>query len=112
MAQDILQDAAVLEVVQLVERIDAADQRNPLERSVGCNNLGNQPLARLEIAVQAADRDRLVALQSKRMPGGALLEDQWDYAHSDQVRTMDALERLRDHRAHAEQNRSLGGPVA
>ena len=35
-----------------------------------------------------------------------------DDAHGDQVRAMDALVALRDHRAHAEQRRALGRPVA
>ena len=55
MAQHVLQDAAVPEVVELVERIDAADQRHALEAAVGGDDLGDQPLVRLEIAVQAAD---------------------------------------------------------
>ena len=51
MAQHVLQDAAVLEVFELVERIDAADQRNSLERAVRRNDLGNQPLARFQVTV-------------------------------------------------------------
>ena len=63
MAQHVVQDAAVLEVVELVERIDAADQRNALERAVRRDDLGDQALARLQIAVQAG---------SKEAPGGML----------------------------------------
>src|ERR1700726_1291804 len=62
MAQDVLQDAAVLVVVQFVDGIDAAEQPNPLEPAIGGDDLGKQPLMRLEIAVQAADRALLVAL--------------------------------------------------
>src|ERR1700721_939955 len=58
------------------------------------------------------DRDRLVALQSKRDPRGSLFEHAGQYAHADEIGAMDALEALRDHRAHAEQLRALGRPVA
>src|SRR5436305_11372198 len=112
MPQYVLQDAAVLEVIELIEGIDAAHQRNALERAVRRDDFGDQPLARLQISVQAADRHRLVPFEPKRMPRGAFLEHQWDHAHSDQVRTMDALERLGDHGAHTEKDRSFGGPVA
>src|SRR4029077_20404648 len=112
MAQHVLQDAAILEVVEFVKHIDAAEQRNALEGAVCCHDLGDQPLPRLQIAVQAADRDRLVALEAERLPRGAFLEHQWDHAHADQVGAVDALERLRDHGADAEQGRALGGPVA
>jgi len=46
-AQDVVQDAAVFEVVELVERIDAADQRHPPEPAIGRHDLSHQPLARL-----------------------------------------------------------------
>jgi hypothetical protein len=57
MAQHLLQDAAVLVVVELVDRIDAAEQRHPLEAAVGGDDLGTEPLLRLEISAQAADDD-------------------------------------------------------
>src|SRR6266542_4386193 len=43
LAQDVMQDAAVLEVIQLVERIDAADQRHALQAAVGRDDFGDQP---------------------------------------------------------------------
>src|SRR5262249_3160261 len=112
LAQHVLQDAAVLEVFQLVERIDARDQRNALQTAVGRDDLGDQSLARLELAMQAADRHLPRAFEPGRLPADAPLEGEWDDANADQVRTVDALERLADHRADAEQHRSLGGPVA
>src|SRR6185295_16829744 len=112
MAQHILQDAAVLEVVELIERIDPTNQWNALERTVRRNDFGDQPLPRLEVPVQPTDRDGLVAAQAERLPGRSLLEHEWDHAHPDQVGPVDALERLRDDRTDAEQGRSLGGPVA
>src|ERR1051326_8839027 len=99
MAQHVLQNAAVLEVVELVDRVDAANQRYPLECAVAGDDLGDQSLARFELAMQAADGDLFVALHAKRLPGGAFLEYQWEHAHSNQVRPVDALERLGNHRA-------------
>src|SRR4051794_14974705 len=61
MAQHVLQDAAILEVIEFVERIDAAEQRNALECAVRSDDFGDQPLARLQITVQAADRHRFIA---------------------------------------------------
>src|SRR5215470_2429629 len=107
LSQHVLQDAAVLEVFQLVERIDARDQRNALQSAVGRHDLGDQPLARLELAVQATDRDLLAALEAERLPRGSLLETEWDHAHADQVRAVDALERLAHHGADAEQHSTL-----
>src|ERR1700724_1663075 len=71
--QHVLRDAAVLEVLQLVERIDPAHQRHALERSIGTDDLGNHALVRLEIAVQAADRHLLAALETQRLPRRAFL---------------------------------------
>jgi hypothetical protein len=112
MAQDVLQDAAVPVVFKLIDSIDTADQRNALEATVSRDDLGDQPLVRLKIAMQPADRDLLIALHAERLPGGAFFEHQWHHAHAYQIGAMDAFERLRDHRAHAEQNRALGSPVA
>src|SRR5262249_56795736 len=105
-------NAAVTEIVELIGGIDPAYQRHPLESAVGGNDLGLQPLMRLEIAMQAADRDLLVAAQSKRLPRGALFKHQRNHAHADQIGAMDALERLRDYGANAKQHRAPGGPIA
>src|SRR5262249_34496932 len=75
-------------------------------------DLGNETLMRLEVAMEAAQRHLLVALEPERLPSGPLLEYQWDHAHADQVGAMDAFERLRNHGAHAEQERALCRPVA
>src|SRR3954469_14921284 len=112
MTQHVLENAAVLEVIELVEGIDPANQRYPLKRSAAHHDLGNQALARLEFPMQAAERDLLIALEAQGLPRSAFLEYQRHHAHADQVRAVDALERLADHRADAEQHRALGGPVA
>ncbi len=57
-----MQNAAVSVVFELVQGIDAAQQRNAGERAVAGHDLRRQRLARLEIALQAPDRDLLVAL--------------------------------------------------
>ena len=58
------------------------------------------------------DVEGLVAVDAERLPRVARLELQRQHAHADQVRAVDALEALRDHRLDAEQLRALGGPVA
>src|SRR5262245_2327334 len=107
MAQDVLENAAVLEVVELVEGIDPADQRNPLQPAVGGDDLAHQPLPRLQVAVQSADRDLLAALEAEALPGRSLLEAERDHAHAYQVRAVDALEGLGDHGPDTEQRRAL-----
>src|SRR5271165_4340111 len=54
-AQHVLQNPAVLEVIELIERIDAAEERHALEATVGRDDFGHQLLARLQLAVQAAN---------------------------------------------------------
>src|SRR6059058_882306 len=61
LAQHVLQNPAVLEVVELVHGIDTAKERDAFEAAVGGDDLGEHALARLYLAVQAADRDLLVA---------------------------------------------------
>src|SRR5262245_31238619 len=85
-AQDVLQDAPVLEIVQFVERIDAANQRNTLQSAVGRDDFGEHALARFDLAMQPADGNLLVTPETKRLPGGSFLEAQWEDAHPDQVR--------------------------
>src|SRR5262245_11813501 len=110
--QHVVQDSAVLEVIELVHGINPADQRNPLEPAIGRDDLGDHALARFDLAVQPADRHLLVAPEAERLPGGTLLKAQGQNAHTDQVGAVDALERLADHRPHALQVDALGGPVA
>src|SRR6185295_2392257 len=92
MPKHVLQDAAVLEVIELVESVDPAEQRYALKPAVGRHDLGDQALARLEIAMQTADRDLLAAFQPKRLPRCPFLEHQRNDAHPDQVGAVDALE--------------------
>src|SRR3984957_4712953 len=95
-AQHVLQDAAVAEVVELVQRIDTADERDAPQPAVGGDDLRHQALVRLELALQTPDGDLLAALEAERLPRGAFLETERQHAHADQVGTVDALERLGD----------------
>src|SRR6185437_455084 len=103
LAQHVVKDAPVAVVVELIERIDATQQRYALHRTIRRNDLGGKLLPRLETALQSADRDRLIAVQAERRPGGALRKGERQHAHADQVGAMDTLEALADHRPHAEQ---------
>src|SRR6201991_3864101 len=102
LTQHVLQNAAVPEVIELVQRVDAAEQRHALECPIAGHNFGHQPLARLQLAMQATDGDLLVAGQPQSLPRGAFLEYQGHHAHADQVRAMDALKRLGNDGADAE----------
>ena len=59
-AQDVLQDAAILEVGKLVQRVDAAEYRHFLHLAVGKGDFGDHLLARADI-LQPVDLDRLLA---------------------------------------------------
>ncbi len=63
-------------------------------------------------AVETADREALVAGEPQRLRVLAGPELERQHAHADQVGTMDPLEALGDHRAHAQEQRPLRGPVA
>src|SRR5450759_3480826 len=106
-----MQDAAVSIIFEFVERIDAAKQRNALQRAVAGHDLRGQLLPRLQIALQAADRYRLIALQPDRLPGRSVLEGQRQHAHTDEIGAMNALEALANHGPDAEQAGSLRSPV-
>src|SRR5215210_3536172 len=112
LTQHVLQDAAVAEVFELVEGIDAADERHLLDLAVRRGDLGGEPLSRLQLAGDAAQRDRLVALEAERGPRGLADEDERHHAHADEVRAVDALEALGDDGPDAEEVRALGGPIA
>src|SRR5215207_10741344 len=112
LTQHVLQDAAVAEVFELVERIDAADERHLLDLAVRRGDLGGELLSRLQLAGDAAQRHRLVALEAERGPRGLADEDERHHAHADEVRAVDALEALGDDGPDAEEVRALGGPIA
>src|SRR6266699_3039017 len=56
--------------------------------------------------------DGLVALDAERSDRVAALELERQHAHADEVRAVDALEALHDHRAHPQEECAFGRPVA
>ena len=60
-----------------------------------------------EPAFEAADIEKLAAVERKRLAVHAARELQRQHAHADEIGAMDALERFGDHRAHAEQRAPL-----
>src|SRR5947209_1755026 len=111
LAQHVMQDAAVLEIFELVERIDTADQGHVLLRAVPVGDLRLELLPRPQRVGETVDRHLLVAFQAKRRPRRAFLEGAGQHAHADEVGAMDALEALRDDRAYAEKPRAFRRPV-
>src|SRR6476620_6817609 len=102
----------MFEVVKLIYSINAANQRDPPQTAVRGDDLRHHPLARLDLAVQAPDGNLLVALEAERLPGRSLLEAQRKHPHPDEIGAVDALERLADDGADAEQGGALGSPIA
>src|SRR6516225_1804211 len=105
-----MQDAAILEVIELIERIDPAEQRDIHLRSIREGDVRRQLHQRLEF-YYAADGYGLAALEPEIHPRHPLLEDEGKHTHADEVRAVNTFEALRDHGAHAEQARAFSGPV-
>jgi hypothetical protein len=51
LAQNVMQNAAVLEIFELIQRIDSAQERDSLETAIGGDDLGDHALAGLDLAV-------------------------------------------------------------
>src|SRR5690606_23745198 len=103
------QNAPVLEVFDLVERIDAADERHGEPASVALGQAGLYHLARFQ-SIETFEAYHLAAVETERLPARAGFEDERDDAHADEVGAMDALERLRNHGLDAKQVRALRRP--
>ena len=104
-AEHVLEDPAVLEVLDLLGGVDPHPGGELLVVRADGDLLG---LA----ALDAGDGELLLAGQAERLGGVPILELQRQDAHSHEVRAVDTLVGLGDHRAHAEQPRALGRPVA
>src|SRR5947208_8590786 len=111
-AQHERQDAAVLVVIHLDRRVDAQEERDFLHAAVGPPDHQRRVLLRPDLFLDAADVDDFVALDAQRSDRVAALELEGKHAHADEVRAMDALEALHDHRAHPQEQRALRRPVA
>ena len=75
----------MLEVIQFIKRVDPANQRNAPKAAVSCDDLDRKALPRLEFTMEASDRDLLVALEAKRLPGCSFLEAERQDTHADQI---------------------------
>src|SRR4051794_36625231 len=100
-----MQDAAVLEVADLVRRVEP-DPRLELDRIGPVPPRGDADRLRPAL-IEIADLDRLLAVEPERLDRLALRKLQGQDAHPDQVRAVDPLEALGDHRADTEQRRAL-----
>ena len=110
-AQHVLQDPAVAEVVAPPWGCRCARApRTPCRRRCTVTSRGSSP------AFSGSARPVIVNSSSPVRPSDsarlAVGELQRQHAHADEVGAVDALEGLGDHRAHAEQVRALGRPVA
>src|SRR5690606_16987150 len=84
-AQHVVQDAAILVVVELVGRIDAAERFDSDHFAIGAGDAHIDLGARLK----AGDIENvylLAAIEAQGLPAFAVLELQRDDAHADQVR--------------------------
>ena len=71
----------------------------------------HRDLARVAV-VDPRDREALASAEPERLPVLARQELERENAHHEQVRAVDALVALRDHRPHAQEVRPFRRPVA
>src|SRR6266581_365810 len=99
-------------VIHLDRRVDAQQHLDVLLRSVLAADDERRFLLRPDARFDAGNVDDLVPLDSERLHRIVAGELEREHAHADEVRAVDALEALHDHRAHAEKQRAFRGPVA
>src|SRR6056297_1737574 len=107
--QYVVQNAAILEIGELVRGIDT-DTR--FEARVTALGMLRHHLDRLLPGADRPDTEVLIALETEAVTtvvGGKL---QRQYAHTNQVGAVNALVTARDHCTHAQQGRAFRGPVA
>src|SRR5688572_5018797 len=83
--QHILEDAAVEEIFQFVDGIDAAAGEEGFGAAVGAGEFDLNLLTRAE-AADAGNGEGFVALEAERFAGHAVRELERQDAHADQVR--------------------------
>src|SRR5690606_11091928 len=110
-AEDVLEDASVTVVVELVGGVDPAEHAEGAGAAVLARRGDLEALAGLESFGDATDAEGLAAGQPQALRVLAALELQREHAHAHQVAAVDALEALGDDRLHAEQQGALGRPV-
>src|SRR5262245_2009235 len=94
LSQHVMKYPAIVEVFELVNRIEASDQRHALDLAVGGGYLGMEGLPRRKSVGETANGDGLVALDAELPPRHSLLEDERQDAHADEIGTVDAFEAL------------------
>src|SRR5258708_16149645 len=110
--QQVVQNPAVAEVLELVERVDAAEQLDLLHLAGGSMDAAGEVAPRLEALRHAENVVALGAVELETLARGAVLELQRQHADAHEVRAVNALEALDDHRLDAQQQRALRRPVA
>src|ERR1043166_945943 len=114
--QDERKDAPVHVVVDFDRRIDPHDQVDVLRRAVfspdGQLHLLPWAEAAADAPAKQIDVERLRAVEAEGLRVRPLFELQREDAHADEIRTVDALEALRDDCSHAEGLRALRAPAA
>src|SRR5579872_613026 len=94
LAEHVLQDTAVAEVLELIERIDPAEQLDIVDLAGRSMDAADELAARLQTLRHAQDVVALGAVELEALPRGAARELQRQHAHAHEVRAVDALEAL------------------
>src|SRR5436190_574094 len=106
LAQNKWQNSAVPVVINLDRRIDAQLYWNRFALPVLARDFERHHLSGLNRLRQSRDGVSLGTVESKGLRIRSFSELQWQHAHADQIRAMNALEARRHDRFHAEQPRS------
>src|SRR5262249_18044895 len=112
LAENVGQDAAVIDVFRLHEDVHAQRKRRLARRAVAAVDGERHVLPRGDAAGEPGHVERFGAVDAERLDAVGSLEFAGKHAHPDEIGAMDALEAPRDHGAHAQQVRALGRPVA
>src|SRR5947208_9771523 len=94
LSQYVVQNPAVSEVLELVERVDAAEQLDLLHLAGGSMDATDEVAPRLEALRHAENVVALGAVELETLARGAVLELQREHTHAHEVRAVNALEAL------------------
>src|SRR5690348_15276761 len=112
LAQNVVEDAAVLVVGDLEGRIDAGYSGEILFFALRVARENFYFLLRLELFAQSLEIEKFETGESQRFEIFTGHEFQRKHAHADKIAAMDALETFGQHRANTEKQRSFSRPVA
>src|SRR5690349_12147238 len=104
-------NSTVLVVIDLDWRIDSAQRRNRLLRSVLARDDERHLLLRADVG-RHVDVEQFIAFDSQRFSRFAAGELQRQHAHADEIGAVDPFEAFRDDRLDAQKLRAFGRPVA